>query len=88
MYASTVHLTANEVLAEVFPSILSFGSLRSKYGVAISVVIDYIGMGMCRIDNCALQVTGEENYITGDIRLLDFKAVRKYVIKLHVRVVQ
>lgn len=35
---------------------------------------------MCRIDNYVLQVTGEENYITGDIRLLDFKAVRRYSI--------
>ena len=34
-------------------------------------------METCRIDDYALQVTGEENYITGDVRLLDFKAVRK-----------
>ena len=34
----------------------------------------------CRIDNYALQVTGEENYVTGDIRLLDFKAVRRFCV--------
>jgi len=29
------------------------------------------------IENYVLQVTGEETYIVGDVRLLDFKAVRR-----------
>ena len=40
----------------------------------------------CRIDSYALQVTGEENYITGDIRLLDFKAVRRYYINTQCKI--
>ncbi|XP_065912685.1 phosphatidylinositol 4,5-bisphosphate 3-kinase catalytic subunit gamma isoform-like isoform X2 [Dysidea avara] len=42
------------------------------------------------MDNYVLQVTGEESYITGDIRLLDFKAVRRAIFKseeLHLSVV-
>jgi len=36
-------------------------------------------MCLYSIDNYVLQVTGEETYIAGDVRLLEFKAVRRYL---------
>ncbi|XP_065917806.1 phosphatidylinositol 4,5-bisphosphate 3-kinase catalytic subunit gamma isoform-like isoform X3 [Dysidea avara] len=43
-----------------------------------------------RMDNCVLQITGEETYIIGDVRLLEFKAIRRAIFKredLHFSVV-
>ena len=34
-------------------------------------------MEICRMGNYISQVTRDENYITGNIRLLDFKALQK-----------
>lgn len=74
----TVTATATKVLAEVFPALQYINLVHhSKYIVAIDKSCFTAMCNDCRIDNYALQVTGEENYVTGDIRLLDFKAVRR-----------
>ena len=70
--------TAAKVLEEVLPCFVDL--IQSQYSIIFCSGI--LSWPMCRVDNYVLQVTGEESYITGDIRLLDFKAVRRYVFNV------
>lgn len=64
-------------LLKFFPSFNQLTLYLPPSTYTYSVAVPLIVMGTCRMDNYTLQVTGEENYITGNVRLLDFKAVRK-----------